>query len=62
MRIQDIQFCLDNLKDISENISSSELATPIEGKNYNTIESYMTVGDCLDNVIEKLQQEEAKKI
>jgi hypothetical protein len=62
MRIQDIQFCLENLKDISKNISSSELATPIKGKNYNTIESYMTVGDCLDNVIEKLQQEEAKKI
>lgn len=62
MRIQDIQFCLDNLKDISENISSSELATPIEGKNYNTIKSYMTVGDCLDNVIEKLQQEECKKL
>tara|TARA_E500000318_G_scaffold100932_1_gene104016 strand:+ start:163 stop:351 length:189 start_codon:yes stop_codon:yes gene_type:complete len=62
MRIQDIQFCLENLKDISKNISSSELATPIEGKNYNTIESYMTVGDCLDNVIEKLQQEECKKL
>ena len=62
MRIQDIQFCLENLKDISENISNSEMATPIDGKSYNTINTYMTIGDCLDNVIEKLQQEECKKL
>jgi len=62
MKLKDIQFCLDNLKDIYDNISTSELHTPIKGGSYNTIESYTTIGDCLDNVIEKLQQQEARKI
>jgi hypothetical protein len=56
MKINDINFCLNNLKHIYENIPQSELSNKVLDSGY------LTVGDCLENVIEKLQQEEVREL
>jgi hypothetical protein len=56
MQINDINFCLNNLKHIHKNISRSELSNRVSDSGYLTVE------DCLENVIEKLQQEEVREL
>jgi hypothetical protein len=57
MKLNDIQDCLCDLYDVHNQLPSNILARPKDNDGTET-----TIADCLENVIEKLQQAEVKKI
>jgi hypothetical protein len=57
MKLNDIQDCLCDLYDVHKKLPNHILIKPKDDDGTST-----TIADCLENVIEKLQQEEVRTL
>ncbi len=57
MKLNDIQDCICDLYDVHRKLPNHILIKPKDNDGTST-----TIADCLENIIEKLQQEEVRKL
>jgi len=57
MKLNDIQDCICDLYDVHRKLPNHILIKPKDNDGTST-----TIADCLENIIEKLEQEEVRKL